>query len=276
MKTQCKTAGAAVIGSSHTKNHKPCQDKVYSLFENNVTVCSLSDGAGSCSKSEIGADVCTKFIVSFLCEHFDETYKQNEDAISKLLVYRINEKLTQIAAELEISLIDLSSTLLFVAVKKDKFIAGHIGDGLIGIFDESGSKMLSPPENGEYENQTYFVTSGNALEHFRIYKDNLESITGFILMSDGPYKSLFDRKTEQLTDANLSFFSWLADEKNSQEKVEEALKKALSNIIEAKRTSDDCSINLLSTKHIDGYFDKVIKIITHQKWWTSLMKNITL
>ena len=49
--------------------------------------------------------------------------------------------------ELNASLKDLSSTLLFVAVKGNKFLAGHIGDGLIGSFDESGSQVFSPPEN---------------------------------------------------------------------------------------------------------------------------------
>ena len=63
-------------------------------------------------------------------------------------------------------------TLLFVSIKNNKYIAGHIGDGIIGIIDEKGDAIvLSEPENGEFANTTYFTTSENYKYHLRLYRE---------------------------------------------------------------------------------------------------------
>ena len=274
MKTLYRAAGASVIGISHIENGIPCQDKIYSKIKSSVAAISLADGAGSCSKSEIGADVCTKYVVDFLCDNFDKTFLQNEEDIANLILSGVTNSLKKTVKEFELDIMDLSSTLLFVAVKKDKFIAGHIGDGLIGAFDGSGCHVLSSPDNGEFANETFFITEVNALEHFRIYKDKLKDTTGYILMSDGSYESLYDTQKGELAPANVSFFSWLVDYDNTKEEVEKGLEETLTNKF-TKKTKDDCSINLLSTKHIEGYFDKVIKKIQQIKWWAALTKITT-
>ena len=252
-----KTAGAVIAGTSHIKNNKPCQDSIYSKYENKTMVSALSDGAGSCSKSEIGSELCTRYIADFFCNNFNTIYKQDKKNISETLVLQLKDELKKKAEKLKISVNDLSSTLLFVAVKNNKFIAGHIGDGLIGSFHDTGARVFSAPENGEHGNETFFITQNNALDHFRIYKGNLKSIIGFILMSDGSYDNLFDKRNNNLTEANLSFFSWIADTNNSEKDVENALKETLENKF-IKKTTDDCSVILLSTEHREGYIDKIL------------------
>ena len=271
-----RIAGASTIGTSHIKNEKPCQDKFFSKKIKNVATISLADGAGSCSKSDIGAEICTRYIVDFLCNNFDKTYLKRELEISEEILKGVNKSLQNMSDELNASLKDLSSTLLFVAVKGNKFLAGHIGDGLIGSFDESGSQVFSPPENGEFSNQTFFITMGDAKDHLRIYKGNLNSTLGFILMSDGSYESLFDTQKNELTDANLTFFSWLVDKKNSIETIEKSLEETLINKF-TQRTIDDCSIILLSTKQVDGWLDqvkKIVHLINVQKWWEKIRKSM--
>ena len=269
-----RIAGASTIGTSHIENEMPCQDKFFSKKSKNVAAISLADGAGSCSKSDIGAEICSRYIVDFLCNNFDKSFLKSELEVSEEILKGVNKYLQNMSDELNAPLIDFSSTLLFVAAKGNKFIAGHIGDGLIGSFDESGSQIFSPPENGEFSNQTFFITMGDAKDHLRIYKGNLNSTLGFILMSDGSYESLFDTQKNELTDANLTFFSWLVDKKNSIQTIEKSLEDALINKF-TQKTIDDCSIILLSTKQVDGWLNKVkeiIHFINVEKWWEKIRK----
>jgi serine/threonine protein phosphatase PrpC len=245
MKNFYRIAGTYVTGSSHIKKGSPCQDRVYSQELDGVTVISLADGAGSCLKSEIGAEISTKYIADFICKNFNTIFKQKEKISSKKIIENITNALSVKTKEMNLSLKDFSSTLLFVAVRDDKYIAGHIGDGMIGYFDNNNVKVLSNPENGEYANQTFFTTSSNAVNHFRIYKNKLNNIRGFILMSDGSYECLFDKKNNILTQANKTIFSWLENKQNSVNKVEQSLKENIKSEF-LKKTSDDCSINLLS------------------------------
>tara|TARA_B100000315_G_C14510333_1_gene556643 strand:- start:13 stop:1164 length:1152 start_codon:yes stop_codon:yes gene_type:complete len=240
-----RVAGTYVTGKSHIKKDKPCQDRIYSKSLNGVTVVSLADGAGSCSKSEVGAEIVTKYVVEFICDNYDVISQKEKGIISKTILEGILDRLSKKAKALDTSLKDLSSTLLFVAVKDNQYLAGHIGDGLIGYFDNENNKVLSYPENGEYPNQTFFTTSKNALNHFRIYKNNLDHITGFILMSDGSFDCLYDKNKNRLTDANKTIFSWLQNGSNTIDEVEKALKDNIESEF-LKKTHDDCSIILLT------------------------------
>ena len=106
-------------------------------------------------------------------------------------------------------------------------------------------------------------------KYLRIYKDNLNSTLGFILMSDGSYESLFDTQNNILASANLTFFSWLVDKQNTIEALNKSIEENLASKF-TKRTTDDCSVILLSTKHVDGWLDKVIKIAHIEEWWEKL------
>jgi len=257
MKTNLNSAGAVAKGKSHLKSGKPCQDSFYSVKKKNLMVVSLADGAGSSAQSEIGSDVCTKCIANLLLLNFNKIYKKEKVDIANELVKSLKEELNNKASELNISIQDLSTTLLFVAINNNKFVAGHIGDGLIGSFHNDGVKVFSSPENGEHGNETFFISQKNAIDHFRIYKGNLKSIKGFILMSDGSYDSLYDKKTNSLTEANNKFFSWVADANNAKSEIEDGLTKILEDKFTLK-TTDDCSIVLISAEHIEGYIDKVL------------------
>ena len=241
-----RVAGAYVTGKSHLEKNIPCQDRTFSKTLNGVTVIALADGAGSCAKSDIGAEIATQFIAEFLCSNFDAVYEKEEKSVSKIILGGIQECLNQKANEINADIKDLSSTILFVGMKNNKYLAGHIGDGLIGYFkDKEDAKILSYPYNeGEY---TVFTTNTHALENFRIYKENLKDIKGFILMSDGTCDSLYDLKNKSLTGYNNKFFSLLNDHRVSIKIIEEKIKKAIkSKFLDKSINGDDCSINLLA------------------------------
>ena len=254
-----RVAGAYVTGKSHIAKNIPCQDRTYSKTLNGTTVIALADGAGSCSKSDIGAEIATQFVAEFICSNFDKIYEKEEKSASKTILDGVQKCLNQKANEIKLDIKELSSTILFVVVKNNKYLAGHIGDGLIGYFDANeDAKILSYPYNeGEY---TVFTTNTHALENFRIYKENLNDIKGFVLMSDGTCDSLYDVNDKKLTEANKKIFGLLNDHRVSIKIIEEQIIKTIkSKFLDKSINGDDCSINLLAltdSLHISS-IDKV-------------------
>jgi hypothetical protein len=139
----------------------------------------------------------------------------------------------------------LASTLLFVAYKEGRYVAGHLGDGIICIKQGPEARLLSAPENGEYANSTYFVTDKNALTHFRLYTGIAEDGFGAILMSDGTAESLYERSTGRIGSAAQRILEW--SEALSSKRMEAVLLGNLRQVF-SQKSSDDCSIAVMTVK----------------------------
>ena len=185
----------------------------------------------------------TKHICALLKNNFDSFLNLESDEVAIQITTSLSNVLSVEAHNNSCSYKDLSSTLLFVAVKNDHYIAGSLGDGIFGVLtSKNNMEVLSHPDNGEYLNETFFTTSSNASKHFRIYRGELSDIIGFILMSDGSGESLYNRKDKYLSTVCTQVLEWLDD--NLTHEVTDALCENLENIIRNK-TTDDCSLNLL-------------------------------
>ncbi|CAA6821135.1 MAG: Unknown protein [uncultured Sulfurovum sp.] len=264
-----RIASSYIIGQGHIAKNIPCQDRTFKLInreflklkanrkiyknrksikitknildnKNSFYGLSLADGAGSCKYSDIGAELITRKILEHIKVNFDDLMKDAN--ISFSLTDYIEKELNNITTK-DISFKDLSSTLLFIAIKNNKFIIGHIGDGVIGMLDKKNNlKTISKPDNGEFSNSTFFTTSVKYKERLRILKGTLKNAMGFILMSDGVEESLYDKKEESLSDTNKIIINWL--KYNTEKDVEKALYNNLEQIL-SKQTSDDCSIGIM-------------------------------
>ena len=253
----------AVQGRGHVKNNIPCQDKTYSIFINGVNVVALSDGAGSAKLSHFGAENTVKNICFELAEEFDNFFYEEDGIIIKnKILSKTLERLTKLSLELNCELKDLASTLLFVAIKEDRFILSHIGDGVIGYLKDGEIKIATQPENGEFINTTVFTTSKNAINTMKIIKGKLGTIKSFILMSDGSENSFYDKKEKKLT-SNLKKIIQkmiIGPIINIQEKLEKTFKDII-----IQKTSDDCSIAIMvdenmELKDLEKIFVKKMKI----------------
>ena len=107
-----------------------------------------------------------------------------------------------------ISLDSLAPTLLFSAFRSGRYIAGHVGDGVIGVKNRKDVIVLSMPDNGEHANTTYFLTDKHARAHLRLYAGLAKDGYGAMLMSDGMAESLFAKASGTLGAAALRIFSW--------------------------------------------------------------------
>lgn len=239
-----RLASCEVQGKGHIKAQVPCQDKTKTSCKNDTYIISLADGAGSAKFSHYGASCVVNCISNLFGEQFETLYgvadgRQVKAAIMKQLMDGIKAK----AAELKCSIKDLASTLLAVAVKDDRFIIAHIGDGVIGYLDDSGLKVASAPNNGEHANETYFLTSSDAIASLKLIKGDCKNISGFVLMSDGTEQSLYNKRTHTLSKAVIKMLQRNVLIEN--EIMQMQLQGTFENII-SNKTYDDCSIALLS------------------------------
>jgi tetratricopeptide (TPR) repeat protein len=243
-----KLSNYSEIGRGHLKNNMPCQDFSYSFKKDDFYISVVCDGAGSCKYSQYGAEIVAKCVSNLVCRCFDELYIINEYVnkkyVSMLIVSEVMDELTNKSKELNCDIKELSSTLLFVAVKNGRYLAGHIGDGVIGIVKNGETDVLSYPDNGEYANITYFITGEYAIDRLRTYSGLCDDdVRGFILMTDGASDSIYHKRDKTLAKICVKLINCLKD--ISEEECCQFLEKLLKEEI-VKRTIDDCSIALMS------------------------------
>lgn len=234
----------AVQGRGHKSKQIPCQDKTKVGYKNGTYIISLADGAGSAKLSQYGAACVVGSITELLTERFEALYAEEDGRVVKMTILEhIRTALQREAEARTCTLQELASTLLVVAVRAERYIIAHIGDGVIGYLDPTGIKVASAPSNGEHANETYFVTSKDAPAVMKLFKGECKHISGFVLMSDGTEQSLYNKRTNTCSKAIIKLM-----QRNiliTREVMQHQLQKTFENII-VMQTQDDCSIALLS------------------------------
>ena len=239
-----KAAQVAVQGRGHLSTNTPCQDKTYILDSPpDCLVVALADGAGSAQHSELGAEYVTRKICRILNENFTRYFaSENSAPVAEEVLNLLLDELTNLAEENDFELSTLASTLLAVAVKGNEFIGLHIGDGVIGVLDEDFLEVMSPPDNGDFVNETTFVTSAEAIAHLRLYKGELGKISAFVLMSDGTATGMYHHDTQILIPIVEQLIH--GAKLMPPEEVETELTRNFRETL-CKITADDCSLILL-------------------------------
>jgi hypothetical protein len=239
-----KAVCCEIQGRGHIKTETPCQDKTKQLLQNNVNVIALADGAGSAKLSHYGAECVVENISAYIADNFLQLIENADGKQVKLdIMNELKLALNNKAIELNCKVNDLASTLLLVAVFEDLYIIVHIGDGVIGYLDDTELKIASSPDNGEFANVTTFVTSSEALPSMRLFKGNINNISGFVIMSDGTEHSLYHKPTKTLAKSTIKLMhrTCLTNSKVMRSQLVEMLSTVIS-----KNTQDDCSIAILA------------------------------
>lgn len=239
-----KAYRAAVAGVSHIKQNTPCQDATGFYRDADCSVVVLADGAGSAARSELGAEAVCSCAGEYLAGHFDRLYDKSRQAAAKAeFLGFILDQLTQLAAGSDCQVRDLASTVLAAAVKGRRYLVIHLGDGVVGCLRGNRIDVLSHPSNGEYSNETYFTTSSDAFDMMRLFRGGVGSISGFILMSDGPAAGLYDRRNKTLSQVNRRMIEQCAE---AEEEEGSGMLSAFLADVMRQKTTDDCSIAILA------------------------------
>ena len=246
---------ASAIGKSHLDGSLPCQDAVQSSIVGDFVIGVVCDGAGTAKHSEIAAKQCADSVVDLLSHELNKSQHETSsgsieslirglsetgsDVITDDLQVKIQEvvglarnQLVELAHANNFETRDLYCTLVGMIACPKGGIFFHIGDGLgIANHPEDDAIVLSEPENGEYSNETYFLTADDWCDHLRITPFTGSGWTTVALMSDGAmpfvmakghkgfYKPFADpvitflRQQEGVQHANEALYATLASEK---------------------------------------------------------------
>lgn len=244
-----KTVSCTARGRGHARLSLPCQDMVADAFADGRTCIALADGAGSATHSHFGAARVTAAATAYLCKNFPQLIGEADGRLVKIdLVKHLQAVLREEQAERDCALRDLASTLLCAAVDGKHFLLAHLGDGVLGYLQGHEAKVASRPVNGEFCNTTVFLTSANAVQSLNLFKGELGSINGFVLMSDGTEQSLYrkaDKRLAPLVERLFTLCRVLPEEHAAR-----ILAQTLGRISDLA-TQDDCSIAFL-VKPMEG------------------------
>jgi hypothetical protein len=182
-----KVFAASVQGKSHIDLGLPCQDAHAFEVRETWLVAVVCDGAGSALHSQRGAAFTSQQIVKRLIERVETASLDQARSELAAIVTSVRDELSAIAATEALSVELFASTLVGVVAGPEQGFLFHIGDGagIIELGGEEASLLISAPENGEYANETYFLTDERWPEHLRIIEfKGTPACIG--LMSDGP------------------------------------------------------------------------------------------
>lgn len=237
-----------VRGQGHLRDGTPVQDRTEYLSRGGVQALCLADGAGSASRSELGAQAVVYQGCTALVERFDEFAASDDGAQAKVdFLRQLLAQVDRVADRHGLEPRDLAATFLGVAVSGDKFLGAHVGDGVVGYLKHGQLRVISAPDNNEFANQTTFVTSRGAAMSMRLFRGSLEGVSGFILMSDGTGASLFNARTGQLAGACSKLITAVGSAPAQQSKNSD-YKKRLRRLVDTRirnATNDDCSVGIL-------------------------------
>lgn len=196
MSNEWLNGGASVVGTSHLDTNTPCQDSFAIEYseDRNWIAAAVCDGAGSAKNSEVGSQLVANAFAKKLI-YLSEEFKTkqpgtwiNDYIIQQVLIVR--DELRKIANS--DTLEDYHTTLVACLVGKTGGFVIHIGDGsLVGgvAVQEKNTlvidyeRFISEPQNGEYLNETFFITEPNWIKNIRVTP--LPPLDWFLIGTDG-------------------------------------------------------------------------------------------
>ncbi|MEG0184589.1 MAG: PP2C family serine/threonine-protein phosphatase [Stenotrophomonas sp.] len=186
-----RVMAASATGRSHLDRGQPCQDAHASAQVGRTLVAVVCDGAGSASHSDVGAQHVSRSVVAAVAgagEPGIDPLAVPVEALRTIIETAIEDargQLAMIAAGNGLKLSDHACTLVGAVATREGGWFFHVGDGVAACaFNSASPDAVSLPANGEYANETWFVTGGNWREQLRLTRFE-GAIDALVLMSDG-------------------------------------------------------------------------------------------
>lgn len=183
-------------------NHEICQDVYNEVTREIVNCVAVCDGASSGIHSEAGAELISKFLSEYFAENFDIIWNNSmvenqsmivdlhETALLRLSEYVVSKGYAPIVdTDFRISKEELDkycTTVQLVAVKNNQVIIYKIGNGSIAYVEEDKVRLLSNSEHDDFTPHFTYMNTVDTVINSQLRKYTIaDSITGFIIMSDG-------------------------------------------------------------------------------------------
>lgn len=251
-----KFLNASVSGTSHERSGLPCQDEcicdsIMDSHGDEVLIAVVSDGAGSAKyasqASETTCSVLFKVLESAIFSGQEISSFSIENVVSWIQSIRLNLKELALAQENSESLREFACTVVAAMVSRKGALYFQVGDGAIVIGDGEAFAPVFWPENGEFPNETTFITEDDFTQRIQ-YMATKESPKEIALFSDGLQRLAlkYADKTAHVP-FFLPMFKRLRFEKSG---ISDLLNKLLVDFLNStnvnERTDDDKSLILAS------------------------------
>ena len=257
--------GASVQGKSHVERNTACQDAhdwqvgigtdEEGAGGEEWLFAAIADGAGSSERSDEGAKEAVGAALEAVTGSassgaFEEDAEAPSENLEDLLVSGVQEAISavkELAEDEEARPSDFSSTLLLLAAGPSCAAAAQVGDGAVVYESSEGEySLMTVPQNGEYHNQTTFITSEDAQSSIEV-----ECVSGtpgrFALFTDGIEQVALEMSEME---PHAPFFEPLFQFSMQEDAPQEELKARLESFLESprlrNRTEDDLTLLLAS------------------------------
>jgi hypothetical protein len=251
------TVGASVPGTRHIRAGIPCQDAYgYRLIHNDLVIASVADGLGSAPRSADGSKVAVKAALESLQASIIHQQLPGFAAWTQIMKHAFanaRSALEETARIHSVTLREYATTLIVVAVTQSWIVTGHIGDGSVVVFNQEKTILnVSPPERGEYLNETIPLTAPQALASVR-YTTYATSIEAVALLTDGLENLSINTMTNKPYEPFfLPLFLALPHVQDS-ETVSQQLAAFLASPRVCARTDDDTTLLLIGRQRDAGH-----------------------
>ena len=162
----------------------PCQDAHAIVATADVLVIAVADGAGSASRSELGARVAADAAAEFVLRSWQSGHCA--DIVREALVFG-RASLLEAAGDGDPS--ELATTLTVVMADGARVATAQVGDGAVVVRKADRYELLGPVERGEFLNETCFLTSSAWEEELRVdvisTNEDEQEVDGIAVMTDG-------------------------------------------------------------------------------------------
>ena len=234
----------------------PCQDAhscevLLSALGEAVLVAVVADGAGSAPRSGEGARLACDLVVDevrALCESGTPIAGLSREKVCGWLT-RFQEEIGALTGTEGSTSRDFACTLLAAVVGHEHAVFFQVGDGAMVVSEEDEYAWMFWPENGEYENLTFFATDPRASDHlqFDLCARRIEEVA---LFSDGLQRLALHYQTRT---AHQPFFrSLLGAVRGAGDGSSGELSAKLKDYLESpainERTDDDKTLILASRR----------------------------
>ncbi|HVR46924.1 MAG TPA: PP2C family serine/threonine-protein phosphatase [Candidatus Binatia bacterium] len=245
-----RVARASATGTSHMQSDTPCQDRqaigtVLSPDGATSLIAVIADGAGSATHSAEGAELVCHTLLELATASLERNSDLDEldDTIVRTWFAQVREALRARCARDDLPMFDFSATAVLAIAGAQQTLCAQIGDGAIALRTsvDHSFQIAIWPQNGQYANETTFVTDPYAAELVALYRT--ERVDDVILFSDGLERVALDLAAKA---PFPKFVEPLARFVRGEATLEEQLDAQLRAFIESapinKRTDDDKSL----------------------------------
>jgi len=253
-------AHSSVRGTSHEKSETPCQDYslcrvIQSSDDHEVLIAVVSDGAGSASHSEIGSELACSLFVDEITSYLNtgnSIRKLDREFYEEWVIHFQNEVKAR-AKAMGLSSRDFACTFLSVVIDDSCVVFAQIGDGAIvtnSPEEEDEYVWQFWPQQGEYENTTYFVTQTNATGMLQFSLLSGRVCSEIALFTDGIQRLALHYQSQSAHSPFFRpFFAALRDQKEAEsDKFTNSLRAFLESDKVNSRTDDDKSLILATSR----------------------------